>query len=139
MPPRKRYFIIPRRLIELGITAVDTAEALSNPISLLKMVAKKGVGATLDAGDQAEQQVERGEAISELQAQMRYLDGHLVKVFRFFERNSDLPSGATIAQVPASEARAIAKTIRIIGLFSRTDFISASSPSVSRASHRATR
>ncbi|HLY21547.1 MAG TPA: hypothetical protein VKT83_03680 [bacterium] len=72
---------------------------------MLKMVAKKGVTATLKAGDQAEEQAVRREVITELQAQMRYLDGHLVRVVGFFERNSNLPSGSTIAQVSPSAAR----------------------------------
>lgn len=36
---------------------------------------------------------------------MRYLDGHLVKTVRFFERNADLPATGTIASVPPDEAR----------------------------------
>ena len=105
MSPRKHYHVIARRLIEGAITAVDTAEALSNPISLMKMAAKKTVIKALDARDQAEQQAERQDAISELQEQMKYIDRHLAKVVRFFERNSNLPAGSTIAQVQPSVAR----------------------------------
>lgn len=105
MPRDHRDTIIARRLIEAGVMVVDTAEALSNPISFLKLVVKKGTTMALDATDQAEQQAERQDAIVELQAQMKYVDGHLVKVVRFFERNSSLPVGSTIAQVPSSEAQ----------------------------------